>query len=370
MIDHKLMNLILIIPSLNPGGAQRVLTDLANYWVSRGHQVTLVTLDSPSVKPFYPLDACINLIQLDQSHNDLSPLKRLKNVLKRLLCLRKTVRSLHPDIIISFIEVMNIMVLMATLGLEVPVIISERTNPFHYKIPKFYQKLRLWFYPKAFKVVVQTESAAGYFKRFSNLIIFPNPVTQPVSIKKLHRQDVQEILSSGRLCPFKGFDTLIYAFSDLIKDNPDLHLTIYGEGPERSNLETLIKSLDLQGKVTLPGVIKEIHEALTEADLFIFPSLYEGFPNALCEAMAVGLPVIASNCSGNVNIIRDGLDGRLFPVGQVKALRDLMHELINDCDQRQRLSNNAKMITQRFAPEIIFSLWDKILLEAHTSHFS
>jgi len=110
-------------------------------------------------------------------------------------------------------------------------------------------------------------------------------------------------------------------------------------------------------------VTQNIQEALLAADMFVFPSLYEGFPNALCEAMAVGLPVIASNCSGNIDVVQDGIDGRLFPVGDVDSLVKLMEELIKNPEECQRLSLNAQKISERFHPTRILKLWDDLLAD-------
>jgi glycosyltransferase involved in cell wall biosynthesis len=357
------MHLTLIISSLDSGGSERNLSELANYLVSKNHQVSLVTLASPEYKPFYYLDPKVNLIQLNQSRPEFSIIRRLKNIFNRIFCLRKTIKSLKPDVILSFVDVINIMVIIATIGLNIPVIVSERTHPRYYRLPILYKKLRQFFYPKATIVIIQTQSAANYFKNLNNLFIIPNAVPKPTLVKQNIAASLpKQIVSVGRLCFSKGFDTLVYAFYKLSINYPDLTLTIYGEGSERKNLEALITSLNLQNKVYLPGAIKNIQEALIKADLFIFPSHYEGFPNALCEAMAVGLPVIASNCSGNVDIIRDGIDGRLFPIGDINALTKIALELLSDPKQCKELAENAKQVCDRFHPDRIFALWDQVVV--------
>lgn len=359
------MNIALIIPSLNPGGAERVLSDLANYWQSKGYHVTLITLASPESEPFYPLSSKISLIQLDQSHPEAcSVFKRLGHILRRVFCLRITLKRLAPDVIFSFVDVMNLTTLLASLGLKIPVIVSERTHPAYYKLPSLYQKMREFLYPRAFKVVIQTASAAEYFKKLSNGLIIANAVWEPSCKKNTVSERIHHIVSVGRLCPFKGFDTLIQAFARLHPKYPTLRLIIYGEGAERENLQNLINSLNLQEKISLPGTTQNIHQKLVASDLFVFPSLYEGFPNALCEAMAVGLPVIASKCSGNIDIVRDGIDGRLFPIGDVDALAILMEALMHNPQHRQRLGEQAKTISTRFHPDRIFHLWDTLLLQA------
>jgi Glycosyltransferase len=362
------MRLTLVISSLNSGGAERVITALANYWADQGHHISLVTLAHPDAKPFYPLHPEIKLIQLNQQGNTFenSFFKRLKNVWRRVFYLRKTLQDIDPHAVVSFVDMMNIITLLASFGLKKPILIAERTDPNYHHIARLDQWIRLLVYPKAHQLIVQTSSAAAYFpKRFVKFIkIIPNAVQRPKDYKKNPAKKISKIITVGRLNRVKDHQTLLYAFAKLLHDHPHLTLTIYGEGEERSNLERLIVSLGLQGKVHLPGAIKNVHEALMEADLFIFPSKYEGFPNALGEAMAVGLPVIASNCSGNRDIVRDTIDGRLFPIGDVEALTTVALELLNDPAQCQLLATNAPTITERYSQTHIFSLWDQVLLDA------
>ena len=366
------MRLTLIISSLDSGGAERVLSELANVWVSNRYQISLVTFAAETSIPFYPLNPKIHLIQLNQTHTEPSFLTRLKNILSRILSLRKMIKKLNPDVILSFVDVTNITTLIATIGLKIPVLVSERTHPAYHQLPKFYQKLRQIFYPAAASIIVQTNSAAAYFNanRFKNIKIIPNAVLRPVQSNAANTSSsvVKNIVSVGRLHFVKGFETLIQIFPQLLNAYPHLTLTIYGEGNERLNLENLIHSLGLQDKVGLPGVTQSIQDALINADLFIFPSRHEGFPNALCEAMAVGLPVIVSNCSGNIDIVRDGIDGRLFPVGDMQRLTQITLELLEDCLQRERLAEHAKEICDRFEPVRVFKLWDQVIADAACQH--
>lgn len=385
------MHLVLIIHSLNPGGAERVLSRLATHWATQGHQVTLLTI-APLPEPlFYPLDPRIHLKSFNHSSSSassapasfsqrLESFARRRNWLRSTLralgfgkvaafitfvrCMpwiRHTLRTLQPDKVISFIELTNLMTLIAAWGLKIPIIASERTHPAYYTLPKVVHMLRRWLYPKAFKVVMQTASAARYFKTLDNIAIIPNPVPCPPRQKEGLATPVQRIVSIGRLCPFKGFDTLIHAFAKLTATFPHLQLTIYGQGPARPALEHLIATLGLCDRISLPGVTPHVYEALYNTDLFVFPSQYEGFPNALCEAMAVGLPVIASACSGNIDIIRDGLDGRLFPVGDSHTLAALMRQLIENETERTQLAHQARTVCTRFHPDHIFHLWDALL---------
>ena len=380
------MHINLIISSLNSGGAERALSDLANHLILKQYQVTIIMFAAPQNLIFYKLSPQINIIQIGQlqnldkdgfvfwcnKFNFLSYLIRFKNILKRIIVLRKTICYLTPDLIISFVDITNITTIIATLGLKIPLIVSERTNPFYHRIPKLYQRLRRWLYPMANYIVMQTEAAALYFKDIfpvfnttahnaANLIVIPNAVRKPCNKKEFLLQNVNRAISIGRLCPYKGFDTLIRAFAKIINYFPDLTLTIYGEGDERSNLENLIKSLNMQNRIFLPGVTKNVEEALISSDLFVFPSHYEGFPNALTEAMAAGLPVIASNCCGNVDLVVDRVNGCLFPVGDVDALATVMQELLGNFELRSKLSLATRKIVEQFSEDRIYAKWQEII---------
>lgn len=360
------MRLTLVIYSLNAGGAERVLSDLANHWAAFGHDVSMVTLVAPDTEPFYPLSEKIQLIQLDNYYSGTSILKRIWHIVKRMTALRGTIKNIDPDVVISFIDLTNMTTLIVTRGLGKPVVISERIDPQFYKIPKFYDWLRFKTYPLCSQLVVQTENVANYFpSEFQKCIrIIPNSVTKAILHKENNKQKITTIITVGRLDTQKDHAILIRAFSRLLKTHPHLTLTIYGEGSERQNLESLITSLNLTNQVHLPGTTHDIGRALAAGDLFIFPSQFEGFPNALCEAMAAGLPVIASNCSGNTDVVRDGIDGRLFPVGDESALIRITQELLNDPTECARLSENAKTICDRFHPDRIYDLWDRVILDA------
>lgn len=353
------MKITLVIPSLSAGGAERVLSNLANYWDEKGHQVTIITLAAH--RPFYPLSESITLGQLDQvSAGDEGFFSRLYKIVKRVFFLRKAIQKSAADVVVSFIDIMNVTTLIACIGLKVPVVVTECTNPFFYKIPKFYQWLRCYFYQKAEKVITHTQSAEAYFNKLKNVSVVPNVVPK-ININRSNDKPITHIISLGRLCPNKGFADLIKAFAEIHKQNESLRLTIYSEGPDRPNLEALIQLFGLTKYVSLPGNIPEINDAFESADLFVFPSHYEGFPGALCEAMSAGLPVIASNCSGNVDVVQDKVNGRLFPVGDTETLVSLMNELISDRAQCKRLSQEAMTLSDTYSLQKIYPLWDSVI---------
>lgn len=357
------MRIILTISSLLSGGAERVLCNLANYLALQGHTVRIITLASPDNAVFYSLVKEIEVIYLDGAEPANSIKVRILNIVNRALALRRNISAFKADLIISFITVTNIMTLIASKGLNIPIIVSERTHPAYHVAPRFHVLLRRLLYPQAAKVVVQTQSIADYFNYLNNLAIIPNALqVPPLSETTLASSSPRHLVSVGRLIKSKGFETLIQAFKKVADANPNLILTIYGEGEERPRLEELIRSLNLKERVLLPGTVPDVLTRLSQADMFVFPSHYEGFPNALGEAMAVGLPIIASNCSGNTDLIKDGINGRLFPVGDAAKLASLMLELLNDNEQRQRLSFHAQQITQTLDADKIHAQWHDLIL--------
>lgn len=357
------MHIVFCTASLNAGGAERVLSFLANEFSERDFSVSVISLDKANAIPFYPLNKKIRIVGLDQLKTSQNGFQRIRNLVGRVFCMREQLKSLKPDVVIAFVDAMNILVLLASLGLKLPVIVCERTNPYVHKLSQLQAFLRRSLYPKARKIVVQTPFAARFFSEKQPVVIIPNPVFAPQKIKQILEPSCKHILSVGRLCKSKGFDVLIRAFASLCDTHTELSLVIYGEGEERANLEFLIETLKIKTRVTLPGVAKDIYEKLLAADLFVFPSSYEGFPNALCEAMAVGLPVISSNFSGCETLIKDGENGRLFPVGNVIELQKILMELINNFDERKKISEHAKKLPQKFDNQDIFSQWQNLVME-------
>jgi GalNAc-alpha-(1->4)-GalNAc-alpha-(1->3)-diNAcBac-PP-undecaprenol alpha-1,4-N-acetyl-D-galactosaminyltransferase len=359
------MRVFLVINSLNAGGAERVLSDLANYFISQDLEVSIINFQTHDHKAFYDLDKKIKIIYLKKSW-----MKKGSFFIKffsRFYCfynLRKILKFEKPDQIISFIDLTNIITLICSYGLKIPVIVSERIDPNFHKIGFFYNWLRLKIYPLAKFLVVQTASSASYFpKSFKkNIKIIPNFVKRQNSSIEVIKDNVCKLVSVGRLDEQKDHIALIKAFKILSDKYPKLKLDIYGNGVMKEVLIKNLQDLDLDEKITIKNPTTEIINQLCCYDIFVFPSLYEGFPNALCEAMAVGLPVVASNCSGNVDVVKDGINGKLFPIGDFKKLAITLDDLIKDFDQRSFLSANAKKIVDDFDQEKICQIWKSILI--------
>ncbi len=357
------MRLTLVISSLGVGGAERVMSLMANYWAAKGWEITILTFDDGGL--FYQLDARVNIIGLDIRQDSSNVVIGLWNNLQRIQTLLGKIASLKPEVVISFIDQANVLTLLATRSLNLKVIVSERVDPTLHSIGSIWDNLRRWTYPFAAKIVVQTPGAVNYFSQQLQLssCIIPNPVVAtPLEAPPIRNRRV--ILAMGRLTAQKGFDLLLKAFAKIANQYPDWTLTIVGEGELRPELEALRDKLKLKERVEFPGTVKSPQTAFNNVDIFVLSSRFEGFPNALCEAMAHGLPVIATDCpSGPREIIRDGIDGILVQPENVAALSAAMASLILDEQKRHDLSTCATEIVTRFGIEKIMPMWEELLAE-------
>jgi glycosyltransferase involved in cell wall biosynthesis len=194
-------------------------------------------------------------------------------------------------------------------------------------------------------------------------LVIPNPVPRMsnVSVKEENQFPKPFILAMGRFAPQKGFDLLVRAFRKNSVKHPEWSLVILGEGSERLSLEVMATELGIENRIYLPGRYSNPTEVMAEASVFVLPSRYEGFPNALIEAMACGLPSISFDCpSGPREIIRHGIDGILVPPEDVAALADAMSDLITHPEKRERLASRAIEVMDRYGVNRIMAEWEEL----------
>jgi glycosyltransferase involved in cell wall biosynthesis len=371
------MRITLVISSLGTGGAERVMSVMASYWAENGQDVSLITLAS-SVSDFYALHPAVKRIGLGllvtSSHR---LIKAALHNIQRLKQLRKEILASRPDVVLSFVDTTNILTLLASFRLGVPVIVAEHTDPRHHPVDAIWTRLRYLLYPRANAVVVLTQALRTWAEEFlpKNIVhVIPNPVPAelllhhgPVERKGHHRT----IVAMGHLTPLKGFDILLNAFARCAAKHSDWSLVILGEGEERGRLRKLAIELGVSERVRMPGRMPDPFQILRGADLFVLSSRYEGFPMALLEAMACRVAVICTEYpSGPGEIIRNGVDGVLVPTDDIDALAAAMDRLIVDPLERQRLASRAVEVREKFGLEKVMQTWDLLITQACSSHGS
>ena len=347
------------------GGAERVMSRLASHFADEGHEVVLFTYETPGAVPFYALSPSVSYRPLGLSRASRHALDAIVSNIRRLLGIRRAVRAAALDILISFCTETNVAVLLATRGMGLQIIVSERAEPAAHAIGMFWRLGRRMGYLWAHRVVVQTESARDFFSPVirRRTVVIPNPVPVPaISTSAVTRGPC--ILGVGRFSREKGFDLLIAAFA-LARRNQQASnwkLRLVGEGAEKNALQSLARELGLSDVIEWPGKLHAIHEEYEKAAIFVLPSRYEGFPNTLCEAMAAGMPVVAFACSAGVcEIVRNGVNGELVPPSDTVAMAEALSRLMLDPARRLRLGGEAHEVTTRFSPDAVWGKWERCL---------
>ena len=359
----------LIIPFLNLGGSQKVVTFLANYWVEHGKQVTILTLGGNTVQPFFPLDPRITWTALGVAGAVSNPLMALAGNLQRVFALRKGIKGSNPQVVVSFLTSANVLSILAMIGLRIPLVISERSDPYKNYLGKAWLILRSLTYPAANRLVVLSSHYIQFFQPMlgQRVTAIPNPAFPPPQADDtvVSMPTGKIVVSVGRLSYEKGYDLLIRAFALVKKKHPEWNLLILGDGALRQQLEKLVVELGLEGRVFMPGAVENPYRYLSRADLYVLPSRIEGFGMVLCEAMACGLAVVAFDCAAQTSeIVRQGVDGILVPPENIERLAIAMDDIMADDRKRQQFGEMAKEITTRFSVMGVINLWESVLVAA------
>ena len=358
------MRIAFVIPSLGAGGAERVASLLANDWSANGHEVTLVTFDAPGTEPFFALYPGIAQRALEAPAEPHGLIGKIGTNAARVSRLRSVLRERNPDALVAFMTEANVIALWASQGLGVPVVVSERNQPDRPGLGTVHRLARRLAYPKARTIVVQTDSIASWARaRFHVPVhVIPNPVRLDSGVAGREQGDVQWLISLGRLTHQKGFDVLIESFAALAAKHPGWRLAIYGEGPDRAQLERLRAESGCEDRIILPGLVKDSGEVLGKASLFVLPSRFEGYPNALLEALACGLPVIATSCpGGTVEILANGAHGMLVLPDDVAAMTTALDVMLSTPDLRDDYAWKARRAVARLDITAVSKRWLALL---------
>lgn len=359
------MKIVFLISSLDSGGAERVLTLMANHWAGAGHSVSIITFADTSSTPFYPLHSSIGILPLNLLSQSTGKWDAIRHNINRIFSIRRTISNIAPDVVISFMDTTNVAAILSTRGLGIPTVVAERVFPGCSEFGTAWFWLRNMTYPMADAIVSQTHSGKSYFGKAvrKKTTVIPNPVkemTPPGS----RPDDLPNptVLAVGRLTHQKGFDILLRAFATIHKNHPDWHLTILGKGLLQEPLIQLRSQLGLNKVVSFLGTRKDIHAYYGNAELFVLPSRYEGFPNVLLEALSYSMPTIATNCqSGPAEILENGRYGALVPCEAPEDLARAIDKLIRNPDLRKDYRSKATNAIADYSINAIMTQWDSLL---------
>jgi GalNAc-alpha-(1->4)-GalNAc-alpha-(1->3)-diNAcBac-PP-undecaprenol alpha-1,4-N-acetyl-D-galactosaminyltransferase len=366
------MRIALVISGLGPGGAERVMSLLAGAFADRGHEVWLITL-AAEANDFFVVDPRVRRVGLALMADSGGVSDALRANLRRLRALRRAVSGIKPHVVLSFVTPTNVLAILACTRLPPRVVVSERVDPVSHREQRLWAVLRTLVYHRADAVVVQTEAAAQWFRKWLGkgppVSVIPNPV---VLISELRRSPLQVpkpfMLAAGRLVPQKGFDVLIRAFALAAPECGQLRLAIAGDGPAAQALRDLVAELRLENRVLFLGNVRELQTLMSQAEGFILSSRYEGFPNVLLEALASGLPVVATDCpNGPREILRDGDFGLLVPCDDPTALAGALRRLATDTMLRSRLAACAPGAIERYSLAHVVDEWEALLEQRQTA---
>lgn len=355
------MKYLFIIPALNAGGAERVMVTLANELVLQNNTVTILTLNTESC--FYDLNEKVNINALNVviSKNKLNriislPIKEIIRIFK----LKKFIKKYKPDLILSFLFTTNIMSIILHKLNKIPLIVSERNDPSSYN--KYVKFLCKFLYPTADMVVCQGVEVSKFFlnSKKNNIKVIPNPIYEGSIATNIPSKRIKKIVAVGRLVPQKNFNLLIDSFYDIANKFPEHTLEIYGTGYLKDDLEKRIELLGLKNRVKLMGLQKNIMLNVYDYELFIMSSNFEGFPNALIEAMASGLPVISTDFASGIarEYITNYENGLLIPTNDRESLAEAIEIILSDKNLQNKMSKNNKKIINNLNVKQIMKEWN------------
>lgn len=347
------MKIVFVLPDMPGGGSERVVAMLANEYVKKGYQVAILLFAGKQT--VYPLDERVEIYIAGEASGG-NPFIRVK----RLIKMRQFYRANKNCYIFSFCVMGTVFSVLAAAGVPHRLLVSERNDPT--RIP--HQKLRNWAYRKAEKLVFQTEDMKNCFPEDikKKSVVIPNPVAEgmPDPFTGIRKK---QVVSVARLQPQKNHRLLIDAFAEFCKDFPEYELHIFGIGELEEALKQQAEELHINEKIKFRGFSANVKQEIWDSAMFVLSSDYEGISNSMIEALAMGVPVISTDCpvGGSRMYIEDGVSGLLTPVGDSTALCNAMKRVAEDSELAQSLSVNGSKIREKYSLE---SIANKFLEEA------
>lgn len=353
--------ILFIIPFLSSGGAERVVSVLSSEMAKLGSDVHLLVFYR--IDNEYPLNCKVVLHTIREDKTEYDSM----TLIEKLKAMRSSFKEIKPNVVLPFITYVGLMASAAKIGLPISVVETIRIDPRYGPRKRLLKCMRniSVFFSKC--CIVQNRAQLEYFPKWihNRMFILPNPVSDDFVKKEKVFTDkkIKNIISAGRLEKQKNYHMLISAFSHVAAIHNEVNLCIYGEGSQYNVLKNYIEKLSLKEKVFLCGRTTSMADVLHKSDLFILSSESEGMPNSLMEAMAIGLPCISTNCpTGPADLISDGINGHLIPVGDEKALTAAMNNMIDDADMSIEMGKRARQsILNRYDSEVIAKILMKLI---------
>ena len=350
------------------GGVQRVASNLCHGWVHRGWEVHLIVESGEGTA--FPIPAQVVPHQLLNHHKH----RGLEGIWDNFSCVRalgQVVRVAQLDAVLAISTVANVHLAQADIPQRVVRVGSEHGYSPHFPLSFHKEWFRRRAYPKLDAIVCPTKEAADYLAQayprartlgIPNWLTWPLPKGDGSAGAAIGRPGRRTFLACGRFDKLKGFSRLIAMFDGLKERLPNWDLVIVGDGEDRALLEAQVIQAKLGDRVFFPGWVADIGSAFRSGDLFVFPSVSEGFALVLAEAMACGLPCVSYDCKvGPSEIIRDGVDGVLIPAGDESAFSAAMLRLAEDETERSRLASACPSILARLSEDAIQPRWADVL---------
>lgn len=357
---------------IEKGGSERVLSNLTKYF-STYTDVELLTILNSRIA--YKIDDKVNVTHLDKKEIlEYKSTNKFISILKYIIRYgryRKYLKKTKPDVVVSFMPEASFLSLMTPKSKKTKRIISVRNDPSKEFKNSIYKFLSKKLYKRADGFVFQTTDAKKYFNKEiqSKSIVIPNPINEEFieDISITNKKNNSSIVSVGRLDSQKNHFLLIDSFKEVLSKFPDATLVIYGEGSLRNKLEEYVKKNGIEDKIKLPGRVENIKELIKEANCFVLSSNYEGMPNALMEAMALGLPVVSTDCpcGGPRFLIKNNVNGILVDTNNVKQMSEAIIKILSNKEFSKYISKNAKKIVEDLNPKKINKKWYDYVLKIY-----
>lgn len=348
-----MMKIVFVLPDMPGGGTERVVSLLSNEFVKRGYQVAVLLFAGNHRA--YSLDERVEVHISGQASGGNMMLR-----IRRLLDMRKFYKNNKGCYIFAFSVMGAVFSALAAAGISHRLLVSERNDPDRYEHPR----IRNWAYAKAEKLVLMTEDMKLGFPESlrKKSAVIPNPVADDVP-EPYKGERKKMVMSAARLKPQKNQKLLLNAFGEFSREFPDYELHLFGVGELEEALKRQAKELKIEDKVFFRGFSSQVKEEIRDCAMFVLSSDYEGISNSMIEALAMGVPVISTDCpvGGSRAYIENNVSGILTPVGDVGALSDAMRKIASDKAFAEKLSMNAVKVKKIYG---LSQIADQLLKEA------